>query len=143
MNLPADLYDLLAVSRTATPAEIRDAYRALVTRFHPDKHTGNPLENLASEKVAQLNHAYEVLSDPTRRAQYDAGPSVDVHPARHFLHWPSKPWRIAGVVLLLLILMRFGGTFVRAVGASPWLLLVLVPLLAFLGTRWARARRAR
>lgn len=57
--------------RSASMKEIKKAYRALAARYHPDKHRGNDLEDLAREKLAQLNEAYETLRDPDRRAEYD------------------------------------------------------------------------
>jgi curved DNA-binding protein CbpA len=68
-----DPYSVLGVARTASDSEIRAAYHALVAKYHPDRHQGNPLEDLASEKVAAINRAYEILSDPARRADYDSG----------------------------------------------------------------------
>lgn len=62
---PEDLYGVLGVPPFATAAELRDAYRRLVQVHHPDRG-GNPW---AFHRVVQ---AYEVLSDPTRRARYDA-----------------------------------------------------------------------
>lgn len=64
-------YEVLGVARAATPEEIRLAYRLLVARYHPDRHQGNPLVALAAERAAELNRAYELLSDPVRRAAYD------------------------------------------------------------------------
>jgi curved DNA-binding protein CbpA len=66
-----DPYAVLGVDRSAADAEIRAAYRALVARYHPDLHQGNPLEDLASQRMAEINQAYEVLSDPARRAAFD------------------------------------------------------------------------
>jgi curved DNA-binding protein CbpA len=43
----------------------------LATRYHPDHHQGNELEDLAREKLTQLNEAYETLKDPARRSAYD------------------------------------------------------------------------
>ena len=62
-----DPYAILGVAPTASEAEIRAAYRALVAKYHPDRHQGNPLEELASAKMAEINRAYEILSDPVRR----------------------------------------------------------------------------
>ncbi|MBC8132379.1 MAG: J domain-containing protein, partial [Deltaproteobacteria bacterium] len=66
-----DPYVILGVPRTATAAEIRAAYLALGARYHPDRHQGNPLKELASAKMAEVNRAYEILSDRKRRAAFD------------------------------------------------------------------------
>jgi curved DNA-binding protein CbpA len=68
-----DPYSVLGVERGATAAELRAAYRELGAKYHPDRHQGNPLEDLASARMAEINRAYEILSDPKRRAAYDAG----------------------------------------------------------------------
>jgi curved DNA-binding protein CbpA len=70
-HLP-DYYGVLGIPKTASPSDIKKAYRTLAARYHPDKHKGNELEDLAREKLAALNEAYETLSDPARRAAYDA-----------------------------------------------------------------------
>lgn len=62
----ADHYDTLGVQRDASPAEIKAAYRRAANANHPDKHGGD------GKAMAQVNAAYEVLSDAERRAQYDA-----------------------------------------------------------------------
>jgi curved DNA-binding protein CbpA len=66
-----DYYAVLGVSPKAASSEIKKAYRALASKYHPDKHRGNDLEELAREKLVQINEAYEVLSDENRRADYD------------------------------------------------------------------------
>jgi hypothetical protein len=63
-----DPYVVLGVSRTATDAEIRAAYRALVAQYHPDRHQGNPLADLANARMAEINRAYETLSQRARDA---------------------------------------------------------------------------
>ena len=63
-----DYYEVLGVSRTATEAEIKKAYRALAVKHHPDK---NPGDAHAEEKFKECAEAYAVLSDSQKRAQYD------------------------------------------------------------------------
>jgi len=63
-----DLYQILGVPRTASPEEVKKAYRRLAHRFHPDKNPGN---KQAEEKFKEITAAHEVLSDPKRRALYD------------------------------------------------------------------------
>lgn len=63
-----DYYVILEVSRTATPEELKQAYRALAMRFHPDRNPDNPA---AEDSFKEASEAYAVLSDPERRKQYD------------------------------------------------------------------------
>ena len=62
-----DLYDILGVSRTATPKEIKKAYRELARSLHPDKNDAPDAEI----RFKEVNAANEVLSDPERRKLYD------------------------------------------------------------------------
>jgi hypothetical protein len=61
-------YDTLRVDRGASADHVRSAYRKLAQAFHPDKHQGKPA---AAAVMAQINQAYEVLSDPAQRSAYD------------------------------------------------------------------------
>ena len=63
-----DYYEVLGVSKTATDAEIKKAYRKLAMKYHPDY---NPGDKEAEEKFKELNEANEVLSDPKKRQLYD------------------------------------------------------------------------
>ncbi len=63
-----DYYDILGVSRSASVAEIKKAYRKMALKYHPDK---NPNNKEAEEMFKEAAEAYEVLSDDTKRSRYD------------------------------------------------------------------------
>ena len=68
-----DLYEILGVSRNASEQEIKSAYRKLAMKYHPDRFaTATDAEKKEAEgKFKEINHAYEVLSDPNKKANYD------------------------------------------------------------------------
>jgi molecular chaperone DnaJ len=63
-----DFYEILGINKSATAAEIKKAYRKKAIEFHPDK---NPDDPTAEEKFKKAAEAYEVLSDPDKKARYD------------------------------------------------------------------------
>lgn len=63
-----DYYEILGVGKTSTADEIKKAYRKVAMKFHPDR---NPGDSSAEEKFKEAAEAYEVLSDPDKRSQYD------------------------------------------------------------------------
>ena len=68
MASKADYYELLGVSRDIGAEELKKAYRKAALRYHPDR---NPGDKAAEEKFKELSEAYQVLSDPEKRSQYD------------------------------------------------------------------------
>jgi molecular chaperone DnaJ len=66
-----DLYKVLEVSKEAPQDEIRRSYRRLARKYHPD---ANPGDREAEERFKEVQHAYEVLSNPEKRREYDEGP---------------------------------------------------------------------
>ncbi len=66
--MKTDLYKVLGISKTATEAEIKKAYRKLARKYHPDV---NPGDQSAEERFKTISEAYSVLSDPKKRIEYD------------------------------------------------------------------------
>lgn len=81
-NRVADPYQTLGVSRTASEADIKKAYRKLAKELHPDRNKDNPK---AAEKFSQVTNAYDLLNDKDKRARFDRGEiDGDGNPASPF-----------------------------------------------------------
>ena len=62
-----DPYSILGVSKNATDDEIKNAYRELARKYHPDNYTDNPLSDLAGEKMKEINEAYDAIMNRLSR----------------------------------------------------------------------------
>jgi preprotein translocase subunit Sec63 len=133
-----DPYEVLGVRRGATKDQIRAAYRELVTRYHPDKHRGNPLEELAAAKLIEINRAYEVLSDEGKRALYEARGQAP-HPAPQQARSGTvaaapqpivKLLNSVAVIVSLILFLRFGLGLARGVLMGLVSLMRMGPIFA-------------
>lgn len=70
MNNP---YEVLGVSKNATEDEINTAYRKLIKQYHPDKYVGNPLADLAAEKIKEINEAYDAIMADRKKSSSSSG----------------------------------------------------------------------
>ncbi|XP_025420757.1 dnaJ homolog subfamily C member 5-like isoform X2 [Sipha flava] len=75
------LYVTLSLGKTAETEEIKRTYRKLALKYHPDKNTGNPE---AEEKFKEINKAYRILTDPSKRNIYDNYGSLGLYIAEQF-----------------------------------------------------------
>ena len=64
-------YQILGVKKTADDKTLKKAYRKLALKWHPDKHTGEEEKEIAKNKFVSISNAYETLSDPKKRKNYD------------------------------------------------------------------------
>lgn len=72
-----DYYQILGLSKDASPKEVKKVYRKLAAKYHPDK---NPDNTAAEDKFKEVNEAYQVLSDPEKRKKYDTlGANWEAH----------------------------------------------------------------
>ncbi len=65
---PDDYYQVLGVDKTASKTQIKEAYRQLAFKYHPDRNKADPA---AADKMKRINEAYAVLSDPAKKSKYD------------------------------------------------------------------------
>jgi len=65
-----DYYQILGIEKNATQEEIKKSYKKLALKWHPDKNLNNQKE--AEAKMKEINQAYETLSDPQKRKEYDS-----------------------------------------------------------------------
>jgi curved DNA-binding protein CbpA len=86
-NQTTDPYATLGVPRTASNSQVREAYRRLAKRYHPDVR----VDAEATGRMQRINQAWEILSTPARRARYDASVGPGMTAASP--HWAGSPRR--------------------------------------------------
>ena len=67
-----DPYVVLGVSKGATEDEVKAAYKELVKKYHPDQYQNNPLQDVANEKMAEINEAYDEIINRLRNNEYQS-----------------------------------------------------------------------
>jgi len=116
-----DFYYILGIDANCTSTEIREAYRKLSKKFHPDL---NQNDNYFASRFKDVNEAYETLIDPARRSKYDAalkksGPyQPGPEPAKQRNHFRTKGIDIAFTVILVIITLIFGDYVYKSMTGS-------------------------
>lgn len=130
-DITHDYYDILQVSPTAEKEVIEAAYRKLAQKYHPDINKSPEAE----EKMKRINAAYEVLSDPAKRAAHDA--SRRIAQTSRSKQFKTILLRFMGLVTLIMVII------VVALRLSPRLalLLVVIFLVWFLYSFFFRNQR--
>lgn len=127
-------YQVLGVPRAAGAEQIKAAYRKLAKRWHPDRNPGNPA---AEEKFKGISAAYDVLSDPQKRSQYDA--SLRPRPrVRQQCQTPGRPPEVP--VTLRDLADQFASDGLRRT-FNPRLAKAMSPLVD-MGLDWLLGQRA-
>ena len=67
----SDPYQVIGVAKTASAEEIKKAYRDLVKKYHPDNYLDPTMKKRAESRMAEINQAYDILSDPSKRTKFD------------------------------------------------------------------------
>jgi curved DNA-binding protein CbpA len=114
-------YDILRVDRHARPERVRVAYRKLAQQFHPDRMPGDAQ---AGERMAELNEAYAVLSDPRQRARYDEHIDAIRASRRHARQRLAEALEDMGPAWPWWLLFATIACAAAAVGVSMWPALV-------------------
>jgi len=133
MATPPDYYAILQVHPNAEKEVIDAAYRKLAAKYHPDVNRSPD----TLQKMKQINTAYEVLSDPVKRAAYDATRGVEPSPqappyAATWARYLSRVWRtlmiLAGLATIAIVAVRLGPRVALLLGGLcvvVWLLFSL------------------
>jgi len=121
---------MLQVNPRADPEVIQAAYRRLASKYHPDVESSSE----ATERMKLLNAAYEVLSDPVKRMEYDMSRLERRQQTVEGTSTKYRPWWfLVPALIILLLLLRFS--------ARLFLIAAVVFLVFWLLMNWQRQRR--
>lgn len=84
-------YEVLGVSENASDEEIKKAYRELVKKYHPDKYVDNPLSDLASEKIKEINMAYDMITNKEQAGKRRAAALMTTQPTTTAIRTSAAP----------------------------------------------------
>lgn len=96
-------YEVLGINQGASQEEIKSAYRKLVKQYHPDQYNNNPLQDLANEKLSQINQAYNMLTNnsgsdySTNNSYSNSNNSSNLNQVRNYIN--SNNYRQAEEIL--------------------------------------------
>ena len=113
-----DYYQILDVSKNASDNEIKNAYRKLALKYHPDKNS----EPGAEEKFKEISEAYEVLSDKDKRAAFDRFDSDEMRQENRGMGTPTHGFTFSSTDPFEIFRTFFGGRdpFSKAFGEDPF-----------------------
>jgi curved DNA-binding protein CbpA len=120
----ADPYAVLGVARDADEQQVRDAYRGLAKRYHPDLHP----DEATSARMRRVNAAWDVLSDPARRARYDTSAHAGARTTMgaRAAGWGASPWTTPARP------QPRPRSDIRASSGPPWAALLVVLVVGWL-----------
>ncbi len=136
-----DYYQILEIHPQASPEVMHKAYRALVQKYHPDVYHVSKKDKM-SQRMQEINEAYDVLSDPKRRAQYDAQyqPSyTPTVPRRSLATEGQKFFRWFFLTVLVLLVFRF---MLKMLAGQPFVAMGVLILLFVVGSRLLLRRKS-
>lgn len=82
MKKNKNYYEILKISETANYQEIKNAYKSLVKKYHPDLYVGD--KEFAEQKIKEINEAYDILSNPETKAEYDEYLNASTQPIEFY-----------------------------------------------------------
>jgi curved DNA-binding protein CbpA len=94
-----DYYAILGIARDAEDIVVGAAYRAMVKKYHPDVFRGPKAR--ANAKIREINEAYETLSDPKKRSEYDKATEMRARPSAVLGPVLAPPWSLQRPLFLL------------------------------------------
>ena len=141
MDSMKDYYHILQVHPEASQEVMNGAYRSLVKQFHPDKYHTNR-KSVMNEKMREINEAYQVLSNPATRADYDL--QYQSQPPRPAFAGKPRTFReqLRSVLLWSLVSYLVLSLVLRPLLTSPWVKLLVLLVLGYVFIRlYARQKK--